>query len=224
MNASSALFQKKGMICLLDWIKFHKLHILVGIGITIVGIFLLFPSVLSPFAKKEENTWILSEEIETETTLGDEIELEDKELTLIVDVKGAVRKPGVYEAQDGERVIDLIEKAGGLLKTANELEVNFAMKVSDEMVLYIPFQGDENITVGQLTSVVVGTSEGGKINLNTATEKDLLTLPGIGPSKASLIIQYREENGSYKVIEDLMSVSGIGEKTFEKLKESITVR
>ncbi|HEY4550350.1 MAG TPA: helix-hairpin-helix domain-containing protein, partial [Bacillus sp. (in: firmicutes)] len=105
--------------------------------------------------------------------------------------------------------------------------INFAMKVVDEMVLYIPAIGEQNPTMaGAATSgsVQEGTTADGKISLNSATESELQTLPGIGPSKALAILEYRETNGSFKKIEDLMEISGIGEKTFEKLKEHIAVQ
>ena len=125
-------------------------------------------------------------------------------------------------------MIDIIEKAGGLLDSADKNNINFAMKVVDEMVLYIPAIGEQNPIDGWCQrlsgSLQEGSTADGKINLNSATESELQTLPGIGPSKALAILEYRETNGSFKTIEDLMEISGIGEKTFEKLKEHIIVR
>lgn len=100
------------------------------------------------------------------------------------------------------------------------------MKVADEMVLYIPFIGEESqATMGNQNGIsVVGASQGsGKIGLNTASEAELETLPGVGPSKATAILEYRETNGRFHSIEELMEISGIGEKTFEKLKEHVSV-
>ncbi len=113
----------------------------------------------------------------------------------------------------------MVEKAGGLLKTADEKQINFAMKLYDEMVIYIPEineLGPEVSYPGEMNS-----NNDEKVNINQADAAELETLPGIGPSKAATIIQYREENGSFKEIEELMNISGIGEKTFEKLKEQI---
>ena len=146
---------------------------------------------------------------------------------IFVDVKGAVTSPGVYEAFDGERVLNLVERAGGLLESADKNNINFAMKVVDEMVLYIPVVGEQNSSLtdlGAVGSLQEETTTDGKINLNSATELDLQTLPGIGPSKAAAIMEYRDTNGPFKSVEDLMEISGIGEKTFEKLKEHIAVR
>lgn len=139
-----------------------------------------------------------------------------------VDIKGAVSRPGVYEVMEGERVIDVIERAGGFLENADSLQVNLSQRVHDEMVIYVPAQG-ETIPVATFQPASSGTNNG-KININTASATELQSLPGIGPQKAEAIIHYREENGPFQKVEDLMKVSGIGEKTFEKLKEHIVTR
>lgn len=146
------------------------------------------------------------------------------ETNVMVDIKGSVNMPGVYVASSGERVIDLVKRAGGLTADAAEELVNFAMYVEDEMVIYIPAKGADGEV--QLESMsMVGTSDtGGKININKASQAELETLSGIGPAKATAIIEYREKSGPFEKIEDLMSVSGIGEKTFEKLADQITVK
>jgi competence protein ComEA len=143
-----------------------------------------------------------------------------------VDIKGAVINPGVYTVTGEERVIDIIEKAGGLLEDADIVKVNLSQKVMDEMVIYIPKIGEEvwaaeNIPV---SSGSQSSGGGGKVNINQADASTLDSLPGIGPSKAAAIIEYRETNGPFQKVEDLMNISGIGEKTFEKLKDQITVQ
>ncbi|MGE7666552.1 helix-hairpin-helix domain-containing protein [Ureibacillus composti] len=150
---------------------------------------------------------------------------------VIVDVKGAVKFPGVYQLTSEERVIDAITYAGGYLEEAETRYINHAQKLLDEMVIYIPKKGeslDEMQSIGQgvhSTSFDSNASptSGKLVNLNTADETALSTLPGIGPSKAQAILAYRDENGSFKSIDELKNVSGIGEKTFEKLKDSIVV-
>ncbi|MGJ7912204.1 helix-hairpin-helix domain-containing protein [Neobacillus sp. LXY-1] len=147
---------------------------------------------------------------------------------MMVDIKGQIKEPGVYRANVGERVIDIITRAGGMTETADESQVNFAEHVEDEMVIYIPQKGKEGDFAPGSTSGTnaVGTSgqNQAKINLNKATETELQNLPGIGPAKAAAIIEYRESNGPYKAVEDLKNISGIGDKTFEKLKDLIVVR
>jgi len=144
-----------------------------------------------------------------------------------VDVKGAVQVPGLYVALEGERVFDLIEQAGGFTEKANRNLVNLAQIVEDQMVIYVPEIGEEEESIplqAGIGSVSTGNAqEEQKVNLNTASEMELQTLTGVGPSKAAAIIQFRTENGPFKSIEDLKKISGIGEKTFEKLKEEITI-
>ena len=143
---------------------------------------------------------------------------------IVVDVKGAVLHPGVYSMQLEDRMIDAIHAAGGYLPTADSRMLNHAMKLVDEMVIYVPVEGEQPVELA--SSSMMGTTaqqDDGKININTADAQQLMTIPGIGPSKAAAIIQYREDHGLFKMPESLMDVSGIGQKTFEKLASQITV-
>ena len=151
-----------------------------------------------------------------------------------MDVKGAVGTPGVFIAQPGDRVIDLIAAAGDFTKDADLDKVNLAQLVEDQMVIYVPRVGEEDVELPDIVpastgSAVTMTSNqmlvmDNQVNLNTATQAELETLPGIGPSKAIAIIEYRETTGKFQQIEDLKNISGIGDKTFEKLQDSITVK
>lgn len=150
----------------------------------------------------------------------------------VIDVKGAVRYPGVYTLDEGMRIVDAVEAAGGYTEQANATLINHAQKLQDEMVLYIPKLGEQ--LSEELEALVTesprssssssGINKSGKINLNKADESELTQLPGIGPSKANAIIQHRTEQGNFQTIEDLKKVSGIGEKTFEQLKDLIDVK
>lgn len=157
---------------------------------------------------------------------------------VIVDIKGAVKHPGVYELTTNDRIIDAIQMAGGYTKKADSTTVNHAQKLQDEMVIYIPKKGEDVAEQLQAlqspTSIVTSgsssnagntssSSSANKVNINTANETELTSLSGIGPAKAKAIVSYREENGPFKSVEDIKNVSGIGDKTFEKLKDSITV-
>lgn len=148
--------------------------------------------------------------------------------TIKVDIKGAINSPGVYTVRVGERVIDIIDRAGGLMNDADAAKVNLSQKVADEMVIYIPKLGEENIPVDMIGTTSSSTSSSaaidGKVNINSADIAALDTLPGIGPSKAEAIIEYRDTNGPFQAVEDLLNISGIGEKTFEKLKDKVTVQ
>lgn len=143
---------------------------------------------------------------------------------LLVDIKGQVANPGVYELKAGARMKDAIDAAGGFLATADSRAINLALKAEDEMVIYVPEVGEEIELPAMQASGGGGSSGETLIDLNGATETELMTLTGIGPSKAAAILTYRTETGNFQKIEDLMNVTGIGEKTFEKLKDSITVK
>lgn len=205
-------------------IKEYKLYIMIGaVFLGMIGYF-LFSQLNEPVSEVNHQWMSEEEEVVFNEDDGDELD-EEKEEEIIVDVKGEVHKPGVYKAEAGERVIDIIERAGGLKGTAEEGAVNLAQRVTDEMVLYIPKKGENVEQIeNMMTAQSGGSSRDGKVNINKASSSELETLPGIGPAKAQAIIDYREQNGSFKVVEDLMSVSGIGEKTFEKLKDHITVQ
>lgn len=152
-----------------------------------------------------------------------------------IDIKGSVKKPGVYEIKKNDRVIDAINMAGGLLKNANTSNVNLSQKLTSEMVIYISnnneIKNDNNkiscdtkckVEVIEVNNCVDENNKENKININTATVEDFTNLNGIGESKAKSIIQYRETNGDFKSIEDIKNISGIGESLFNKIKDNIT--
>lgn len=144
---------------------------------------------------------------------------------LWVDVKGAIHKPGIYKLKANARVFEAIQQAGGAVVNADINQINLAQIVEDGMVLYIPAKGEApNQFTGQSNANTSPSSSGsvGKINVNTATEQELETLPGIGPAKAQRIIQYRNDHGSFASVEDLKKISGLGEKTISRFKDRIT--
>ncbi|WP_282140528.1 helix-hairpin-helix domain-containing protein [Cytobacillus oceanisediminis] len=210
-----------------QWIKTHKIYA-AGAAIALAAFLYYFfmPVQEAELLPEIEQTVQLNEkeddnkEMETE---GDE-QAEQMPQPMKADIKGAVQKPGVYEAAEGDRVIDLLEKAGGLTDKADGTKINFALNITDEMVIYVPEKGEilEEATVED--GKARGQQDNGKINLNQANESELQMLPGIGPSKAAAIIEHRETNGPFKDVTDLKLISGIGEKTFEKLKEHISVK
>lgn len=144
---------------------------------------------------------------------------------MLVDVKGAVKHPGLYSLQEGDRLFDAVEKAGGYTDEADTRMLNHAQKLADETVIYVPVHGEEP-PVFETAAAGTGPASEAKsalVNINTADEAGFQTLPGIGPSKAAAIVQYREENGAFTEPAALKNVSGIGEKTFEKLQSFITI-
>lgn len=144
-----------------------------------------------------------------------------------VDVKGAVKKPGVYQLQSNSRVQDALEKAGGMTEEADLKSINQAQKLSDEAVVYVAKVGENAVDVTTSTPANAtsgtGQTKSTLVNLNTATEADFQTISGIGQKRAQDIIAYREANGRFKSVDELKNVSGIGAKTLEKLKEYVTV-
>lgn len=149
---------------------------------------------------------------------------------IFVDIKGAVRKEGVYELTSGSRVTDVVKLAGGFADDADKKSVNLAEKVADEAVIYVARVGEE-VTPASTPSQIKNTAASGaqqdvdsaQINLNTATLEELQTISGIGAKRAQDIIDYRDSNGGFSSVDDLKNVSGIGEKTLEKLKVEVTV-
>ncbi|MFC7320945.1 helix-hairpin-helix domain-containing protein [Halobacillus campisalis] len=143
---------------------------------------------------------------------------------VVVDVKGEVVNPGIYEMDQGTRVNDAINMAGGMTERADETSVNLALKVQDEMVILVSENGvetDEELVEEEYSSSSKPSDS--LVRINQATSEEIQVLQGIGPSKADAIVQYREENGWFNNAEDLLEVSGIGEKTLEQIKEKIQV-
>lgn len=164
--------------------------------------------------------------------------VKDDSSIYIVDIKGKIKKPGVYEVEAGTRISDVIEKAGGLLYGANTRYLNMAKKVTDELVIVVYSDSEieemlekgeleENLDIEKDTNLIdnkTSTEDKTKkvININTATKEELMNLTGIGEAKADAIIEYRNKT-KFTKIEDLMNVTGIGESIFEKIKNNITI-
>ncbi len=137
-------------------------------------------------------------------------------LQIAVHVLGAVERPGFYELRDGSRVLDAIAIAGGLSETADPGGVNLARFLSDGEQVRVPH-------VGEIAPATPGVAADGKVNLNTADAATLETLPRVGPAMAARIIAWRDANGGFSAIDDLRSITGIGERTFAELEPLVTV-
>ena len=144
----------------------------------------------------------------------------------LVHICGAVKEPGVYSLPEGSRVVDAIRAAGGLTQDASERDVNQASVVADGMQIVVPTL--EEVKNGSYTWGAAakggGETEDGLVDINTADAALLMTLPGIGQTRADAIVAYREQHGSFSTIEDIMKVDGIKEGSFAKLRDRITVR
>ena len=189
-------------------------------GVVVVAIILLSFAFQRDDTSQDNPEMLFLEESENQKTVQNVRENEVSK-TIVIDIKGAVKKPGVYTMKEGERVVDAIEKAGGLLKEADQNQLNLAGLLKDEMVIYVPKKGEQQEKPLQANGLL--QEDDGKIRINSASVEELQKLKGIGPAKAEAIVSYREENGPFQTVEDLLEVSGIGEKTLENIKDDIVV-
>ena len=171
-----------------------------------------------------------TEEVENETNNENNIDGEDEEVEeIIVHITGEVNKPGIVVLKSNSRIADAINKAGGATKEADLNQINLAYILEDGQKIYIPNKNekideDEYITEGNRNNIGNSNSkEGEKVNINEAMQTELEELPGIGPSLASRIIEYREQNGDFKKIEELQNVKGIGDAKYDDIKDKVTV-
>ncbi len=202
---------------ILYWLK---KNILIFIVIAAVLVFFIFVS-------KKDTSSPLSASLKS-SDMDDSIEPplveeapETQNHTAVVDVKGEVTEPGVYEMEEDDRIRDVIERADGFTENADILQVNLAQIVQDEMIILIPAVGQEEENTVNDSAGEQGSNN--KIKINTASSEELTQLPGIGPAKAEAIIAHRDNHGLFQKAEDLLEISGIGEKTLETLIEHIQV-
>lgn len=211
---------------IIEKIKEYKIIVIcAGLGLVLGAFFLLKPS--RPEPAKETNLQAEVAAISKDSSAEKEVKKEENEEPLeqdliTVDVKGAVKSPGIYDLPVGSRVHDAVQKAGGLTEEADSKSLNLAQKVSDEALVYVPSRGEE--TSQQTASgTPSSTSKEKKVNLNKASLEELKQVKGLGGKRAQDIIDHREANGKFKSVDELKKVSGIGAKTIEKLKDYVTV-
>lgn len=168
------------------------------------------------FVEEEENN-IDEENIQS---TGSNVVVPNKN-KILVEIKGEVKRPNVYEVEEGSIIRDLIDIAGGLTEKANINKINRAEKLRANQLIIIP--DNESIVSGTIINNEGSSSNDGIININSASLSDLQKINGVGAVKAQSIIDYREKNGGFKSIEDIKNVDGIGDKTFEKIKDKISI-
>ena len=152
---------------------------------------------------------------------------EKEKITIVVDIKGAVKNPKEYELKEGSRVRDLINLAGGLTEEADENKIYYSKVLSDEDCIRVYKIGETDENEGGTVASEEkssGVNKNGIININKATMEELQTLPGIGEVKAKNIITYREEKGSFKSVDELSNIDGIGVKTVDKLRDMVDIK
>lgn len=195
---------------------------------------IIYVSFNSDVKTAEPEVIALSDDEEKDEIITEAVE------TIFIDIKGEVENPGVYEMQLGDRVIDAVQMAGGFTDEATTDNVNLSKKLKDESVIIIPsyLKDYENVTIKNDYEIDINDdivqseknesdekieSSSSLVNINTASVVELMSLDGIGESKAKAIIEYRDINGDFENILDIKNVSGIGESIYEKIKDYITV-
>lgn len=215
------------MEAIIEKIKEYKIIVIcAGLGLALSGFFLLKPSSQTPVKETNLQTEVsaVSKDSSSEKEVKKEEKDESPEQDLItVDVKGAVKSPGIYDLPVGSRVHDAVQKAGGLTEEADSKSLNLAQKISDEALVYVPTKGEEAASQQVASGTTPSTSKDKKVNLNKASLEELKQVKGLGGKRAQDIIDHREANGKFKSVDELKKVSGIGAKTIEKLKDYVTV-
>jgi competence protein ComEA len=200
--------------------KFHVIRLLflfVAISLYIGGC-----SKESVTFTDSEGTQVIGEmpEEETSQTGGQPDADTDDGQQFVVYVCGAVKNPGVYTFEEGQRVCDAIEAAGGMKKKAATEALNLARELVDGEQIIVPTKKEQTDLA---EAAAEGAATSGKVNINTASKEELMTLSGIGEAKAQSILSYREKNGSFSSIEDIMKIDGIKEGVFSKIEDSICI-
>ena len=209
--------------------KKQKIVVIAIAGIVVIGIMYF---IYNKNQVKEdiniENEILVNNVITNENNTNDDI--------VIIHITGSVKNPGIVKLKEGSRREDAIESAGGLTENADITKVNLAYVVEDGTKIKIPSASEEDIGDEDIIdsksgdniiieeNAVPSNNSTQTININKATEKEFETLPGIGPSLASKIIEYRNQNGKFESIEDIKNVNGIGDNKYEKIKDLITVK
>ena len=209
---------------LIEKIKDYKIIIICArLGMLLGGFFLIKPVAQTPAKEANLKTEVTTVTMDSTDEKKDENHKEEavEQDMITVDVKGAVKSPGIYDLPVGSRINDAVQKAGGLTDNADSKSINLAQRISDEALVYVPTK--EEATSRETHSTASHSKENKKVNLNKASLEELKKVKGLGAKRAQDIIDHRESNGKFKSVDELKKVSGIGAKTLEKLKEYVTV-
>lgn len=194
-------------------------YIIAAAAVVLFGVLWIFTGQKEDQGSREE-----TDIFRNETDFGEEEKVDLSKGKIYVHITGAVKKPGVYIFEKKPRVIEVVEKAGGFKKNAATSGINQAELVEDGTQIVIKNRGDTKTSEGNpLGQEQPEQEKSGLIDINTATKEQLMTLGGIGESKAMAIIAYREEHGKFKKIEDIMNITGIKNGVFDKIKSQIRV-
>ena len=208
----------------------QKILLLISITVIVTGIIIYIYN-----SNKVDNFELNDEILINNNSTNNTIEnISDEKNMIIIHITGAVKTPGIVKLEEGSRIEDAINKAGGLKEDADISKVNLAYILEDGIKIIIPSNTDigdfqeENILSNDSGEGIIDnietSSKSSSLNINKATEQDLQNLPGIGPSLAAKIIAYRDENGKFTTVEDIKNVNGIGDSKYENIKEYICVK
>lgn len=205
--------------------KVYSLPRLIGV---VLAIFLILTLSFVIWGKEQSQTKlpIVSTSSSIQQPVSEEKKYSSEESNILVDLKGAVQQEGVYKLRANSRVRDVIELAGGLTQEADRHAVNFAEKLVDEQVVYVAKQGEDISVLPNASSAGKANAEmsnSTKVNINKANLEELQRISGIGVKRAQDILETRDSLGGFKTLDDLRQVSGIGEKTLEKLKHELSL-
>lgn len=219
----------------------YRKQIIISIVVAIILIGIISSSIYFSSKKKSEKKEIIKEDKVIKKNDINKTETPNEKIK--VDIKGQINSPGIYELPNESRVIDVVNIAGGLTEDADTSVINLSKKINDEMVIIIYSKDqvknfektkeiekqvqekctkNEEYSLNNDACIKTESIMTGKVNINTATKEELMSLQGIGESKANDIIKYRETNGNFNSIEDIKKVTGIGESVFASIKENIT--
>ncbi|MBD5806015.1 competence protein ComEA [Lactobacillus sp. 0.1XD8-4] len=202
------------------WDK-YRFHFLILVVITVIAGYLFIGKGQGDHLPASNANAVLASSISSSESSS--IKTDPK--IVAVDIKGAVQQPGVYQLKADSRVNEALTAAGGPLANADLRQVNLAKQLTDQQMIYIPVVG-ETPPMSATSNALPTKNESGNsptINLNTATKEQLCQITGIGDKKADLILQYRQEHGQFKSIDELKEINGFGEKTVAKLKDYLAV-
>jgi competence protein ComEA len=208
-----------------DWLEKHRDSLKTALSVVVVGTVLAGGALL--IRRKPQPAPIV---ISTLATMpAPSLVPTATQAPILAYVTGAVAHPGVYALPQDSRIENAIAAAGGATSDANMLAINLAERVHDAQQIYVPYQSDTATPIlptpmPTAASVSTGSSGSQRVNINSASVSELETLPGIGPALAQRIIDYRVTNGPFNAPEDIINVRGIGEQTFQQLRDLITVR
>lgn len=200
----------------------REVWLIAGIAVAAIGIMFLMLHQAPQQTTAQPESAVISDSLAVASSSAPSAAA-SQSMTMYVDIKGAVKNPGLKKVTGDMRVIDAVQLAGGFAASADQKQVNLAQRLTDQQVVYIPKRGETAPSMATGGAGAGASSEAPQVNLNSADLEQLQQLDGVGEKKAQKIIDYRTAKGQFQSIEDIKNVSGFGDKTFERLKPQLAV-